>query len=137
MCQLKSKDSKEESLNRGLDHPETFIRARALRLWADGDADLDAWLKKTIEAPAEIDALDLTGQCELEKLTRPFLAELLRPKWFRSPAILAHAKASWRACAWAWIFETRKISGFLQRTGRICLPCNRGCIRCWLRYSSR
>lgn len=77
----------------GIEHPETFIRARALRLWAEGDASLDAWLARTIEGPLALDELDLVGQRRTEQLTRRFLAELLRPRWFQSAAALAHARA--------------------------------------------
>jgi hypothetical protein len=77
----------------GLDHPETFIRARALRLWAQEDPGLDDWLQHVIEGPVQIDELDLPGQRRLEGLTRRFLAELLRPRWFHTPAVLAHARA--------------------------------------------
>lgn len=77
----------------GIEHPETFIRARALRLWAEGDASLDEWLARTIEGPLVLDELDLAGQRRAGQLTRRFLAELLRPRWFQSAAVLAHARA--------------------------------------------
>ena len=77
----------------GIEHPETFIRARALRLWAEEDASLDEWLARTIEGPLALDELDLAGQRRAGQLTRRFLAELLRPRWFQSAAVLAHARA--------------------------------------------
>jgi hypothetical protein len=85
--------SREDAATKGLEHPETFIRARALRLWAENDARLDAWLTTTIEGPLVLDELDLAGQQRVAKLTRRFLGELLRPSWFQSPPALAHARA--------------------------------------------
>lgn len=85
--------SRENTVTNGLEHPETFIRARALRLWAEKDAGLDAWLSSIIEGPPGLDELDLAGQQRMSKLTRRFLGELLRPPWFQSPPVLAHARA--------------------------------------------
>ncbi len=83
----------EKATTKGLDHPETFIRARALRLWSENDPDLETWLTATIEGPLLLDELDLAGQQRMAQLTRRFLAEMLRPRWFQSPAVLAHARA--------------------------------------------
>jgi hypothetical protein len=85
--------AREGATTKGLEHPETFIRARALRLWAENDPALDEWLQATIEGPLLLDELDLAGQQRMAKLTRRFLGELLRPRWFQSPAVLAHARA--------------------------------------------
>ncbi|MEO8354080.1 MAG: hypothetical protein ABI680_20315, partial [Chthoniobacteraceae bacterium] len=85
--------SREDATTKGLEHPETFIRARALRLWAEGDASLEEWLAATIEGPMALDELDLAGQRRVAQLTNRFLAELLRPSWFQSPPVLAHARA--------------------------------------------
>ena len=85
--------SREDATTKGLEHPETFIRARALRLWAENDASLEAWLAATIEGPLSLDELDLAGQQRMAKLTRRFLSEVLRPAWFQSPPVLAHARA--------------------------------------------
>lgn len=85
--------SREGAATKELDHPETFIRARALRLWAENDASLEAWLAATIEGPLALDELDLAGQQRMAKLTRRFLGEVLRPAWLQSPPLLAHARA--------------------------------------------
>jgi hypothetical protein len=85
--------ARENATTKGLDHPETFIRARALRLWAENDASMDAWLAVTIEGPLALDDLDLAGQQRMVQLTRRFLGAILRPRWFQSPATLAHARA--------------------------------------------
>lgn len=81
------------AVSQGLDHPESFIRARALRLWAEKDPSLDAWLAAAIEGELAIDQLDLAGQRRLGQLTRRLLAQMLRPSWFRTERALAHARA--------------------------------------------
>lgn len=85
--------AREKTETKGLDHPETFLRARALRLWSEQDPALDEWLAGAIEGSLGIDEVDLVGQQRLTKLTRRFLGEYLRPKWLQSPAVLAHATA--------------------------------------------
>ncbi len=85
--------SREDATTKGLEHPETFIRARALRLWSERDAELETWLAAAIEGPLALDELDLAGQQRMARLTRRFLGELLRPTWFQSAAVLAHARA--------------------------------------------
>lgn len=81
------------SATKGIDHPETFIRARALRMWSEKNSELESWLTQTIEGPHALDELDLIGQRRATDLTRRLLGQLLRPKWFQSPATLAHARA--------------------------------------------
>jgi Zn-dependent protease with chaperone function len=76
-----------------VDHPETFIRARALRLWAEKDAQLEQWLGRVIEGGLVLDELDLLGQDKLADLSRLLIGELLSPAWFQTPATLAHACA--------------------------------------------
>lgn len=85
--------SREHATAKGVDHPETFIRARALRLWSESDPTLDGWLAAAIEGPLAIDELDFFGQKRMSQLTRRFLAQLLRPAWIHSAAVLAHARA--------------------------------------------
>lgn len=76
----------------GISHPEVFVRARALRLWAEADADADTWLAHTLEGPLALDTLDLPGQARLTALTRRLLAQWLRRRCLRSAATLAHAR---------------------------------------------
>jgi hypothetical protein len=85
--------ARENTATKGVDHPETFIRARALRLWVEAAAGLDEWLTATIEGPPGVDELDLVGQRRLMNLTRRFLGEFLRPAWFQSPPVVTHARA--------------------------------------------
>lgn len=75
------------------DHPELFIRARALRLWCENDASLDTWLASEIEGDGAIESLCLLGQQRMAALTRKVLGELLEPRWMRSELLLAHAKS--------------------------------------------
>lgn len=82
----------EDVTTTGFDHPELFIRARALRLWSESDDALSSWLTDTLEGHLALDELDLLQQKELSAITRRFIANLLQPKWFRSEAALAHAK---------------------------------------------
>lgn len=84
--------SREEAATEKLSHPETYIRARALKLWAERGEAADAEVARMIEGPVALDALDLTGQQRLEALTRRLLLLLLRPRWFRSGPILTHAR---------------------------------------------
>ena len=85
--------AKGRTKTEGLEHPETFIRARALRMWAENDPALDGWLAQTIEGEPLLDELDLPGQRRMLQWTRRFLGELLRPRWFQTASVMAHARA--------------------------------------------
>ena len=76
----------------GDSHPEIYVRARALRLWCEGDADADGWLVDALQGPPAFDQLDLLGQQQLTSLTRRVLARILQPKCLRSEIMLGHAK---------------------------------------------
>lgn len=73
-------------------HPEVFVRARALRLWSEGDADADAWLATALEGPLSLHTLDLRGQQRLAEVTQRVLAQLLRHRCLCSEGMLAHAR---------------------------------------------
>jgi len=75
-----------------LSHPEAFIRARALALWADRGDTAANQISAMIEGTPALDELDLIGQVRLTRLTRRLLEHLLRPKWFQTDAALGHAK---------------------------------------------
>src|SRR6185369_14780953 len=75
-----------------LSHPEAFIRARALKLWAEADPDAAKHIGEMIEGVASLDELDLLGRARLTGLTRRLLEQLLRPKWFQTEAALGHAR---------------------------------------------
>ncbi len=76
----------------GVSHPEAFIRARALALWAEGNDSATKEIRAMIEGTAVLDELDLVSQARLTQLTRRFLAQFLRPKWFQTELVLGHAK---------------------------------------------
>lgn len=73
-------------------HPEVFLRARALRLWSEGDAQAEEWLAAALQGPLSPDTADLVGQQRLVDLTRRVLAQLLRHRCLHSEAMLAHAR---------------------------------------------
>ncbi|HKS38502.1 MAG TPA: M48 family metalloprotease [Verrucomicrobiae bacterium] len=75
-----------------LSHPEAFIRARALALWAERADAATCQINAMIEGSPALDEVDLIGQVRLTRLTRRLLEHLLRPKWFQTDATLGHAK---------------------------------------------
>lgn len=83
--------SKEQATTQGLSHPEAFIRARALSFAAAG-READQEIRRMIEGPLSLGALDLLGQRELTDLTRRLLRMLLAPKWFQTEPVLGHAR---------------------------------------------
>ncbi len=88
----------EEVFSRGgakaadLTHPEAFIRARAVKLYAGGDKDADAKVAEMIEGRPALEELDLVRQSHVAGLTRRLLSVLLRPAWMRSESVVAHAR---------------------------------------------
>jgi len=75
-----------------LTHPEPYIRARALKLWADGQADADAEVVRMIEGRLHLGSLSLLGQRRLTSLTRRVLLRFLEPSWLRTDTLVAHAR---------------------------------------------
>lgn len=84
--------AKGEVRSAALSHPEMFMRAHALALWAEGNASSDTVLRSMIVGEVSTDNLDLLDQRSLANLTRRFLGQLLRPAWFRSDTALAQAR---------------------------------------------
>jgi hypothetical protein len=76
----------------GLTHPETFIRARALKLWADAGHDAHPEIVRMIEGRADLGRLSLVGQKRVSDLTRRILLHFLEPTWLRTEPLLAHAR---------------------------------------------
>jgi hypothetical protein len=76
----------------GVTHPECFIRARALKLWADSGEASSAEIARMIEGPLELGRLSLVAQHRLSALTRRLLVQFLQPEWLRTEPILAHAR---------------------------------------------
>jgi len=75
-----------------LTHPESYIRARALKLWADGGAEADGEVVRMIEGRLDLGNLTLLGQRRLSDLTRRVLMRFLEPEWLRTDALVAHAR---------------------------------------------
>ena len=88
--------SKSKPKTDQLTHPETFIRARALQLWAEEDDSLDETIARMLDFDEGLDDLTLVQQAELSALTRRFLAHLLSPDWFQTEAVMAHARLFFR-----------------------------------------
>lgn len=84
--------SKSKVRTEGLSHPESFIRARALSLWAAGTADVESEITRMIEGPLALDRLDLLGQARLTDRTRRWLQLHLRAPWFQTEPVRAHAR---------------------------------------------
>ena len=83
---------KGQAQTEGMTHPETFVRARALRLWAEARERSAAELLSVIEGPVSLAELDLLGQQAIAALTRRLIAAVLRPAWLRTEPLLAHAR---------------------------------------------
>jgi Zn-dependent protease with chaperone function len=73
-------------------HPESYIRARALRLWSEQGDAAHAEIERMIEGPLHLGQLDLLGQKKVAERTREFLQALLAPTWFHTESVLGHAK---------------------------------------------
>jgi hypothetical protein len=78
-------------LTSGITHPETFIRTRALEVWAERPHISDKEIRAIIEGSLSIASLDLLGQQTVLESTRRLIGALLRHKWMRTEAMLAHA----------------------------------------------
>jgi len=76
----------------GISHPEAFIRARAIKLWADADQGADTKITAMIETAGELGELDLLSQEVFAGWTRRVIDQLLAHKWFQTETNLAHAR---------------------------------------------
>lgn len=76
----------------GITHPESFIRARALKLWAEGGTAAEPEISRMIEGPLDLGRLSLLGQERLTDLTRRILVRFLQAAWLRTEALLAHSR---------------------------------------------
>jgi Zn-dependent protease with chaperone function len=73
-------------------HPETYLRALALAAYAaDGEAS-DPRVRRLVEGPIALAELDLLRREELTAWTRRLVDRLLQPAWFRTEAVLGHAR---------------------------------------------
>jgi hypothetical protein len=76
----------------GVTHPETFIRARALKLWMDHPDTATEDIARVIEGPLALEELDLLGQAKVAALTRRFMEAFLRRTWLQTEPVLAHTR---------------------------------------------
>lgn len=76
----------------GVSHPEAFIRARAIMLWAENAPNVEQEIVRMIEGERSLDKLDLLGQQRLTALTRRWLQLFLRPAWIRTDAVRGQAR---------------------------------------------
>jgi len=84
--------AKASAATENISHPEPYIRARALRLWAEQGDHAQAEIERMIEGGLDLHRLDLLGQARAANLTQRFLQSLLSPQWYQTEAVLAHAK---------------------------------------------
>jgi hypothetical protein len=75
-----------------LTHPESYIRAHALQLWAERGANAGPEIERMIEGPLALDRLDLLKQQRVAETTRRLLSLFLAPGWLQSEPVLAHAR---------------------------------------------
>jgi len=73
-------------------HPESFIRARAVRLWHDHPDEADAEVRRMIEGEVRLDRLDLLGQATHARHTRRWLDLLLAQPVLQSDTTRAQAR---------------------------------------------
>ncbi len=73
-------------------HPEAYIRARAIQLWADSDSSAEQKISEMIEGTPSLDRLDFLGQQQIRTMTRELLDDFLTPTWMHTDAVLAHAR---------------------------------------------
>lgn len=79
--------------SRGESHPETFLRALALKWWTEESAqEVDRRLSKLIEGDGELTSLSVTQQPAWQQWTRDTLVHLLAPGWRKTDLTEAHAR---------------------------------------------
>lgn len=76
----------------GAQHPETYLRAKAIALYADQGDDVEPAVQRLLEGALELDVLDLLRRRELAELTRDLVDLVLQPTWFRTDPVLGHAR---------------------------------------------
>jgi Zn-dependent protease with chaperone function len=76
----------------GVSHPEAFIRARAVMLWAENAPNVEQEIVRMIEGDRSLDKLDLLGQQRMTAFTRRWLQLFLRPSWIRTDAVRGQAR---------------------------------------------
>lgn len=83
----------EQGGTRRQTHPEGYLRARAVRLWAEAEAGVELQIERLLSGELDLDQLDFRQQVRLERATRLLLEKLLAPAWMRTDMVLAHARS--------------------------------------------
>jgi hypothetical protein len=73
-------------------HPETYIRARAIQLFADRAERADQEIERIIEGSTALNRLDVLKQQKIALSTRRLLEHFLAPCWFQTEPVIAHAR---------------------------------------------
>jgi hypothetical protein len=84
--------AKASEATSGISHPEPYIRARALRLWAEQGDQAQAEIDRMIQGRLSLHRLDFLDQARAADLTMQFLQALLSPRWYQTDAVLGHAR---------------------------------------------
>lgn len=84
--------SKSKRASEGTTHPETFMRALALKKWQEKGAEAEPEIRSLVEGPLEVTQLDLIQQRRFTATTRGLLCQVLRPSWYRTDTNMAHAR---------------------------------------------
>jgi Peptidase family M48 len=79
-------------LSSSTSHPETFLRALALRDVANGNEELSSIVNAALFGPIDLDRLDVLARRTLEQATRSVIEWMLSPVWMRTETILSHAR---------------------------------------------
>lgn len=76
----------------GRTHPETVLRAWALRLWSEEPSTADQAVAATFAPELDLDTLDLPGQDRLLRLTRDLVAAVVAAEAAPAPELLETAE---------------------------------------------
>lgn len=81
---------KQNSGSENTTHPESFLRTKALQLWAEKEDENE--IANLIRGPVTLNQLDLLEKNKILNLTRTLIQVLLQYPWIKSDAIIAHAR---------------------------------------------
>jgi len=76
----------------GVAHPETLVRAWAMKVWAEEPDRARAELARVLEGPDVLADLDFLGRERVSSLTRRLVSAFLRPRALRTVPLLAHSR---------------------------------------------
>lgn len=75
----------------GFTHPENYIRARALHLFALEEPDTEAQVARMVEGAPHLETLDILSQARCSVWTQGLFDHLFEPGWMRTSSMLATA----------------------------------------------